>query len=158
MLLDSLHQTLFTTVKFTLVAKNQHGRGHGLVEILLQRLRILDILRLLDDEHLSFGHHRIALGSIHNLRCVDVRAKHNRLVEVPFLRLQHVVSNPVANLVDIIRLIARQIIDGLKLASLQLTHHAIVCYCSLCHIACKITKNRANRQRFARFFTFRYSL
>ena len=133
--LDGLHIFALAPVDSTVfMAHHEDGRRQGLLEIPLQRLCLLDILRFLDDDHLIFGHHGITTGIIGHLRGRHIRAEQHGLIEVALLGLQHMFCNIVADLVDIIRLLAHQIIDGCKTARLQIGHDTVeTCIFCLCH-------------------------
>ena len=85
-----------------LVAHHKHGRLHGLLEVFLQLVGLLDVLRLLDDDHLALGHHRVAACGVGHLRGIDVGAEHHNLVEVALLGLQGVLGYIVADLVYVV--------------------------------------------------------
>ena len=73
---NSLHIRLFSPVNLAVfMAHHQDCRCHRLFQVLFQRLRILDILGLFDDNYLILGHHRIAPCSVSHLRSIDVRAE-----------------------------------------------------------------------------------
>ena len=99
----------------------------------LESLCVTDILGFFDDDNLSLGHHGVAFGSIDNLGSRNVRAEQDCLVEITFLWLQGIFGYPVANLVDIIALLAHQVIHWGELTLFQVAHDCFKSHC--CHAA-----------------------
>ena len=119
----SLSNNLLSTINRTVfIGQNQYGGRLWFLEIRLQTVPVLNILRLFHDDNLPFGHHREAASQIGHLPSADISTEHHRLIEVAFLLTQHMLCDIVGYPVDIVRLLTHQYIYGSILPDLQVVH------------------------------------
>ena len=124
---------LATIQRAVLMAEHKHRRWLGLLKIESKRIYLpFQILSLLDDNDLSFSHHRIAFGEGKNGTQIRVLGIDNCLVEFLFALRQHISCETGGKLVNIVRLIAHQIIDRAEVLISNLLKDVFVRYG--CHL------------------------
>ena len=101
LILPSVYLAVFHT-------PHQDGGGHGVGEVFLQRFELLDALRLLDDDELSLRHHRVSARRVHHLARRRVVAVADGAVEIHLLCLEYILREVVADLVNVVGLLAHQ--------------------------------------------------
>ena len=131
------HQLRSSVDSSVLIAQHQDCCFGWFRKILLQLFNLFHCLRFFYNYHTPGSRHDgIPLCQFYHPCHIYVGAIHHILVEELLIRLQHIIGNVVGYLINEIRFIAHQDIDGLIDAAFQLSHHRIVCQCHFffCHI------------------------
>ena len=95
-------------------------------EVSVQRRRVFEVLRLTHHDHQPFGSHGEAHGGVYHRLHIRFRAEEGDQIEISILRLQKTVYQEIDEVVDVIPLLAHQIIDRPHITGSHVTHDHFV--------------------------------
>ena len=118
-----------TFVRFAVIAENENGLRHEIIQIGGQRIPFLHRLRLAHDNDLASAHHGETACSADDrryIRTLQVTAVDDLLVKLSRHLIQGMVGNERIDLVDVIRFLATQYIYRRVRARAQGSHDIVI--------------------------------
>ena len=116
-----------------LVAEDKYRGGREMGEVGLKPVERAYGLGFAHEYNAPFGHHGIGMRQLYHLVDVCFCAIHDVKIEISLILAQHSVHYGVAQTVDIVVLLAHQIIDGSNLLRLDIAQDFLVGDGSCCH-------------------------